>query len=268
MNTQAAYIPRTWQPALTSLPTVVGPTRPFRIGRHPTIVQLPSWGASWGIHGPRGFPQDGIEHYHAPKAINVIQVIFGGERTPARRVLEAFDMEQCKVVMEAGSKGLSFACSEATRACAESRRIRLTEHAFMPLVGKELPTPQQEVADQYEEGASRLASVLKDSIEGFKRRVNKYERYGFKLTKETFRFYSAEQVLQTMRDLSATSVGIASEAGCAIEEVIEALDLSSNRVRGAALRASATDMYKLFEHLVSEGYIYSTIDDDHFKVTS
>ena len=151
-----------WMPAFTRLPAIVGHPKAHTIRR------------CLRVRPPRGYPvaaaRVSLGLFVLPHNLNVVLLSFG-RRTRAERVVDGFDMHQCKVVMGADGErggGFAFTCSETTRHCAADKQIRLTRFAFNPLL-RSLPAA----------GPPHFPflAVLKETI----RRVRKYEAHGFHL---------------------------------------------------------------------------------------
>jgi hypothetical protein len=141
-----------WLPAIGRLPAEVGLPKPFRVVR---------CGRVRGTGGRVDFGSLAL-----PNNVNVVQLGFG-EPTAAARVIDGFDMQQCKVVMHTSASRFAFACSETTRQCAEQRQIRLTRYALAPLI----PGGTDSL------WVYKLMPALKEMI----RRIRKYEKHGFEL---------------------------------------------------------------------------------------
>lgn len=162
LSTHFARFPPHHIEAARQLPSTVGLPRPYSIqpvGCVETLYAGQPWAFTGGLH--------------CPHTIQIINARFP-ERTPAARVIDAFDMYQCKVVLQAPEagvgvpSGLTFLCDETARQCAEAKQIRLTRYATLPL--RDLPEDDVEVS-----------VLLWKKCETLVRRIGKYEGHGFKL---------------------------------------------------------------------------------------
>ena len=159
-----------WAPQLDALPDEMGMPRPYRLVRVGYVKRL----------GPAVQGGPGFAGWSTVRAINVIEVRGAGEHalTPLG-IVDAFDMEQCKVVMrvDAALRPL-FEHSELTRQCALLKLIRFTRHAAVPACGKLVRGLSQDDIDGTE---AEWVDFLLEIAKKMYFRARKYEDHGFSM---------------------------------------------------------------------------------------
>jgi len=163
-------VPAAWMPAFRRLPAICGLPKAHQMRTQYRVLQ--SHGdAQLGNH---------FSSFVLPLQVNIVLVSFD-HPTPAERVVDGFDMEQCRVVMKTSKDhgGFVFTCSDMARMCAARKQIRLTPFAFGPLKCPYTSTHSPGI--RAPRSVFAFQRVLKETI----RRIRKYENHGFQLVEDS-----------------------------------------------------------------------------------